>query len=117
MTLKDGSKLPVVATIKKVEVTTEARLAILEKSLTAHSAKMDEEQEDGDDMELFTGNGAPKAAQILAAQKLLASEAAGKRKRVHWTNVFDRLGKNDPTNPSKNRRSTDAELEAEFNME
>jgi hypothetical protein len=117
MTLKDGSKLPVTATTKKVEVTTEARLAVLEKSLTVHSAKADEEQEDGDDMELFTGNGAPKAAQIQAAHKLLASEAALKRKRVHWTNVFDRLGNSDPSNPSKTRRSTDAELEAEFNME
>jgi hypothetical protein len=116
MTLKDGSKLPVVATVKKSEGTTEARLAVLEKNLTAHSAKADEEQEDGDDMELFTGNGAPKAAQILAAQKLLASEAATKRKRVHCANVFDRLGNSDPSNPSKNMRcSTDAELEAEFN--
>jgi hypothetical protein len=119
MRLKDGTDLPVLPSAKKTEGTTEARLAILEKQITANSAnaKGEEEQSDGEDLDLFIGNGAPKSAQILAAQKLLASEAS-KRKRVNSANVFDRLGKNDPNNPNKTSRakySTDAEIDAEFN--
>jgi hypothetical protein len=119
MRLKDGTDLPVLPAAKKTEGTTEARLAILEKQITANSAnaKGEEEQSDGEDLELFTGNNAPRSAQILAAQKLLANEAS-KRKRANSANVFDRLGKNDPYYPNKVHRtkfSTEAELESEFN--
>jgi hypothetical protein len=111
MTLKDGTKMPVTTVEKKTPpATTETRLALIEKHLTANATSIDDRGSDGEDeeLELFTGGGAPKSVKIAAAKK---------RKRdlsVNTVSVFDRLS---DARGCPMRRSTDAELEEEFNRE
>jgi hypothetical protein len=112
MTLKDGSKMPVTASEAKPQPTTEARLASIEKTLNANAAKADE-AEDGEDYELFTGNNAPRSVQIAAAEKLIASEKANRKRKAANASVFERIGEQTQVK----RRSTDEELEIEFNLE
>jgi hypothetical protein len=104
MTLKDGSKMPVTAAEKKVpEVSTEKRLEQLEKQI--HAAKSTREDSDGDDLELFTG-GAPKCVKLAAISKKREREL-----NIHTASVFERM------QPSYKRRSTEQELDEEFNDE
>ena len=111
MTLKDDSKMPVTASEAKPASTTEARLAAVEKTLSANAAKADDS--DGEDYELFTGNKAPRSVQIAQAELLLASEKANKKCKAANASVFERIG--EQTNYK--RRSTDAEIDIEFNMD
>ena len=111
MTLKDGSKMPVTAFEAKPASTTEARLAAVEKTLSANAAKADDS--DGEDHELFTGNKAPRSVQIAQAELLLASEKANKKRKAANASVFERIGEQ----THYKRRSTDAELDIEFNMD
>jgi hypothetical protein len=108
MTLKDGSTMPVVAAEKKTPpVSTETRLAQLEKKVANAVSKAREDSDGDDDLELFQG-GAPKSVKLAAIQKKRERELS-----INTASVFERL-----SGPSaKKRRSTDEELEAEFNLE
>jgi hypothetical protein len=117
MTLKDGSKLDVKAPGHKVEGSTAARLAVLEKQIVANAAIVDDDdsdESDGEEGDLFAGHGKPKSVQLAAAKKLLKDHKDGKRKRVNTAHVFDRLGGRSQV---KARRSTDAELDLELEID
>jgi hypothetical protein len=106
MTLKDGSKMPVTAAEKKIpEVSTEKRLEQLEKQIN-NAINATREDSDGDDLELFTG-GAPKSVKLAAISKKRERELS-----IHTASVFERMA-----GPSSKRRSTDQELDDEFNQE
>jgi hypothetical protein len=85
------------------EVSTEKRLEQLEKQV--HAAKSTREESDGDDLELFTG-GAPKCVKLAAISKKREREL-----NIHTASVFERM------QPSYKRRSTEQELDEEFNDE
>lgn len=112
MTLKDGSSMPVVAVDKKTPATvvsTESRLAQLEKKVMAAITTGKAESDGEDDLELF-GGGAPKCVKIAAADK--------KRKRelsANTVSVFNRMSPG--KGPSTKRRSTEQEIDDEFNQE
>jgi hypothetical protein len=112
MTLEDGSKRLVTTSEAKRASTTEARLANIEKTLSANAAEADDE-EDGDDYELFAGNNAPRSVQIAQAEMILASEKSNRKRKAANASVFERI--KDQTKIK--RRSTDEELEIEFNLE
>jgi hypothetical protein len=109
MALKNGTKMVVSAEKKTPEVSTEKRLALLEKAaekqVTANAATAADQESDGEDedLELFKG-GAPKSVKIAAAKK---------RKRANTVSVFNRMA----GNYSRMHQSTDSELDAEFNQE
>lgn len=116
VTGKDGAKVPVTATVKADS--TQKRLAQIEKQLSANQVDaVDDDSEDGDDLELFVGNKAPKSVQIAAAEKVLKRlKESSKRKRVCTAHVFDRLGRGNSENPVKTRRSSEEELNDELEI-